>query len=309
MPEDQGVNGDRWTNELAKLLIEFGWNKVADSNIDIIGIDKISHGIDSLYWYVDGLDLKRPKGVFLEAKRYATTSFQGKKIEDWVKVLNNKIRELIISRDLFESYPEIEKAIKFNGVLAIWFHDLDNYSAYQEKFIQILEKMHVPRIRAKTEIELNFFILENTKILQMATLMSEVKNLRNLVNDFTFYYPSIGNHASNNLNVLNLEYIFSKFVLAKGVSLNSERIENFDYVFYFGETSLEHFQILISALTKFNFINSNNKLFLYIYKRDLDTFRKIKPDVEKIFLETGLKKIEMKQLNNLSDLPDWMVNN
>ena len=69
MPEDQGWNGDRWTEEASALLKRLGWEKIADSNIDIEGTDGLWHGIDALFRYEDGFSSYK-QGVFLEAKRY-----------------------------------------------------------------------------------------------------------------------------------------------------------------------------------------------------------------------------------------------
>ena len=93
MAEDQGVNGDRWTTQASALLQQLGWSKVADSNIDIPGSDGLTHGIDALFQYDDGFN-QTTQGVFLEAKRYATTSFHKSKLQDWVNALNKKMLDL-----------------------------------------------------------------------------------------------------------------------------------------------------------------------------------------------------------------------
>jgi hypothetical protein len=55
----------------------------------------------------------------------------------------------------------------------------------------------------------------------------------------------------------------------------------------------------------YNMLNSSNIIHLYHYKRD-DNFRKIKPDVEKIFKEKGFINIKFDFMEKFADLPSWI---
>jgi hypothetical protein len=55
----------------------------------------------------------------------------------------------------------------------------------------------------------------------------------------------------------------------------------------------------------FNIPKNHSRLRLYIYQRD-DDFRKIEPDVNKLFNELENVEFELKNMDVYSDLPSWM---
>jgi hypothetical protein len=313
MPEDQGVNGDRWTDQASRLFKKAGWDKIADSNIDVPGVDGLQHGIDALFCYEDGFSPKMKQGVFLEAKRYAVGSFQKQKLSDWVVKLDEKIRKLRTSQEFLQTYPYIGDAKLVNGVLAIWFHDLNNHPEFREKFVQYLAEVDVPRGRGSKMINLRLFILDNDKILRLASLLHTVEqwNKDNCENSLKFYYPSsarFGNSVQE-MSTLNLEYIFSQFILAKAkITKGNNHFEVVDVVFYFGRLDINSFFRLREALLAYDMINQQNSLVIYKYLRESDNFRKIHPDVMKLFQEKYPKEVSIKDMETFNDLPTWMIN-
>lgn len=310
MAEDQGQNGDRWTEEASVLLSHLGWEKIADSNIDIEGSDGLQHGIDSLFRYEDGFSSSK-QGVFLEAKRYQTSSFRVAKLNDWVTCLDNKILELRRSEEFNKIYPAMAKTVPQNGLLVVWFHDTDNYRNFSSNFVTALLSVRTPRKRNVMSNRL--FVLANDDILRMASLVSEIEqwNQKHQTNGFEsklkFFYPSIVEQGlvSNELPILNLEYIFSKFILATAQVLENGVPKLVYIVFYFGELAFNSFKRLKQALLGINIPKSHSQLLLYTYQRD-DEFRKIKPDVEKLFTQLENVTFEIRSMNHFSDLPNWM---
>lgn len=313
MAEDQGVNGDRWTDEASRLFKKAGWRKIADSNIDIPGSDGLNHGIDALFAYEDGFSPYMQQGVFLEAKRYAISSFAKSKLSDWVQKLDDKIRKLRGSQEFLQKYPNLSDLKLINGVLIIWFHDLENYKNFKETFVKYLAEVNTPKGRGSKMINLRLFVMDNSKILRLASLLNTVEQWDKEYgkHSLKFYYPSSARFGSpvQEINVINLEYIFSQFVLAKAKIANGNNdFEIVDIVFYFGLLDFDSFIRLREALLAFDMINIQNNLIVYKYLREQDDFRKIEPDVIKLFEEKLPKTIKIKDMEVYSDLPTWMIN-
>lgn len=308
MAEDQGVNGDRWTTQASILLQKLGWLKVADSNIDLPGSDGLMHGIDALFRYEDGFN-QPTQGIFLEAKRYATTSFSKTKLQDWVNVLNKKMLELRRSKEFNAKYPAMAETDPRNGLLVLWFHDLQAYSTFKSKLKDALMNVQTPRGKVMGN---RLFVLSNEDILRLASLITALESwcqtsLPGEQSKFQFYYPSslaYGN-PSQYISVLNLEYMFSRFIVARGTSY-TQGVEKVSYaVFYFGNLDMDSFINLKEALLSHNFPADNTaQLYLYNYQRN-DEFRKIQPDVAKLFTFNSTSVV-VKSMDVFHDLPSWM---
>jgi hypothetical protein len=299
MAEDQGVNGDIWNEEAGALLKLFNWESVGDSNIDIENVEGGKHGIDKMFQYRDSRRGTLKQGVFVEAKRYKTTSFTHAEFQKWLYALDKKIGNLRNAEDLHETYPDISNAILRNGLIVIWFSDIENYGAFRQKFCDSLQKLKTP---ASTKKESNkIFIWENDQILRLASVIDtiekyEYKNKRELF----LYYPSSERfkNAGERSKVLTLDYIMSRFIFAESVDKGVE----YKIVFYFGPLKIEYFKTLKEALLQNDYLVQHKPLLLCLYERD-ENFRKIKPDVEKLF--NGIN-FEMKDMNRFSDLPEFM---
>lgn len=309
MAEDQGVNGDIWTDEACRLFKKAGWQKFADSNIDIEGVDGASHGIDALFQYEDGFNPRMNQGVFLEAKRYATTSFKKDHLNQWVNKLAYKIGNIKNSSKFLTTYPTASNLKMDNGVIAIWFHDVDNYKTFKEAFAEYLKEVKLPEGRVKRSSHTRIFVLDNERILRLASLLSEIENLNRKYDSVKFYYHSssfLGNPVQQ-ITTINLEYIFSDFVLAKARKNLGETFEVIDIVFYFGELQENSFNRLSDALLTYGMISNQNELIIYKYKRD-DEFRKIEPDVIDLFKSKSPKNIKIQDMDNSNNLPSWILN-
>jgi hypothetical protein len=312
MAEDQGVNGDIWNDQATRLFKRAGWQKIADSNIDLPGADGVRRGIDSLFVYEDGFNPKIKQGVFLEAKRYSVKSFSKSQINDWIITLDSKIRLLRQSQEFLHNYPFFSESTMTNGLIAIWFHDLKNQAEFKEKFYQLLSEINIPKGRGSKFVNIRLFILENDKILRLASLLDTVdKSIReNGSNSINFYYPSsarFGNPVQE-LSVVNLEYMFSQFVLAKSKKVRDNiDMETTDIVFYFGRLDINSFFRLREALLAYDMINKQNRLVIYKYHRN-DEFRKIQPDVIKLFEDKSPREVKIRDMEIFSDLPTWMTN-
>jgi hypothetical protein len=313
MPEDEGKNGDRWTEEAARLLRRLGWEKIADSNIDIPGSDGYMHGIDALFRYEDGYKFQQMQGVFLEAKRYETSSFRGAKLRDWVERLDEKILQLRMSEEFYTWYPAMKETTPKNGLLVLWFHDLDNYSSFKSTFRRALSSVETPRRRQGSRAINRLFILENDGILRLCSVLAAMKDWNReqrradgLDTTLKYFYPSsldLGNPVQE-MSVLNLEFIFSSFITAKALVFEGT-VRTADVVFYFGQLDIQSFHRLRQALLSFNMLSSSNLLYIYLYQRD-DNFRKIEPDVRRLFSEGERLGVTLKTMEKFGDLPSWL---
>ncbi len=308
MAEDEGANGDRWTEEACCLFTKAGWQKIADSNIDIEDTEGRDNGIDALFHYEDGFYPKMSQGVFIEAKRYKTTSFKKSLLNTWVLNLYAKITRLRNASKFHQTYPIANELNWVTGVIAIWFHDLENYQKIKETFEKALVEIKLPIGRKEKNLNFKIFVLDNEKIQRLASLLELVEKINKdgSQNDLKFYYPSsagFGNSAQE-LPVINLEYIFSQFVFAKKREENSGNVT--DIVFYFGELDMNSFERLKDAMLTYNMIHKQNDLVIYKYKREDATFRKIKPDVVRLFEETKVKGVKIEDITRIDGLPSWM---
>jgi hypothetical protein len=309
MAEDQGVNGDRWTDHATVLLRRLGWEKVADSNIDIPGNDGLEHGIDSLFKYEDGARVIK-EGVFVEAKNYATTSFSASKIKDWVATLDEKIDSLRKSSDFYETYPAMSNTKARNGLLVMWFSDIKNFDHFKPKLLDAMLSVNTPKSRSSRASN-RLFVMANDEILRLCSLANAVQDwekdfAKDGSENVKFVYPSNFKKPVQQLPTLNLEYMYSKFILARSEHTSKDLHKTSDIVFYFGKNNTESYARLRDGLLTMNAINRSNDLYIYQYNRDID-FRKIKPDVEKLFKEEGYPQVTLRSMDQLADLPTWMI--
>lgn len=313
MPEDQGINGDRWTEEASRLLRRLGWEKIADSNIDIEGSDGYMHGIDALFKYVDGFQENVTQGVFLEAKRYSTSSFNGAKLRDWVKHFDEKIQELRMSEPFHRKYPAIQETKPNNGLLVLWFHDLANFGSFIPRFKEALLSVQVPVKRGGSRLGNRLFVLENRGILRLASLIEAVerwnrdaRQAEGVDTGLKFFYPSSFAQSSptQEIAVVGLEFAYSKFILARAQQFDGTSIRTVAIVFNFGSLDIDSFKRLKQALLLSNMLHGANDLYIYNYQRD-DEFRKIEPDVRNL-IKVGTANLYIKPMEIFADLPSWI---
>ncbi len=302
MAEDQGINGAIWNNEAAILLKRLGWEQVGDSEIDIPTDEDKYRGIDRIFKYQDARRYgSRESTVFLEAKRYNTTSFNSVKLlEEWLKTLNTKLTSTRNSLGLRELYPSLADTVISSGLIVLWFADTALYPTFQVKFRGIIEKAKLPNISHKDSPN-RIYVIDNYDILRLASMVLAIEEY-NSKNDLTleFYYPQsdyFKKPASRN-NVLTLDYMFSKAVLAEAIKDNkTHRV-----VFYFGSLNLKSFDRLRALLNHLQFIDKDKPLTIYRYKSDID-FRKIESQVVGLF--SGIE-INIESMELFSDLPKFM---
>lgn len=301
MAEDEGYNGDQWNNEAATLLRKFKWQQIGDANVDVFNEDGKRQGIDSIFSFIDVRKGSALHGVFVEAKRYATTSFSKGELETWIKTLDRKLNKNRNSKYLQETYPDLNEASLRTGVIMTWFHDTESFPAFRSKFNDSLAGIKISG-HTRQDGSNKIYVLNNDDILRLVSLITacelfESKNPHKL----RFYYPSSEryNKPADRSEVLSLDYMFSKFILAE--SMNEVGIEH-KIVFYFGSLTVNAFRRLKNALQSFGYIDRQKPLTIYTYQRD-QNFRKIKPTVMKDFEEIEFNLIPME---HYSDLPGFL---
>jgi hypothetical protein len=300
MAEDQGVNGTIWNKEAAELLSLFGWETIGDYDMDVVGEDDKEYGLDTIIKFITPLKVNFQSAI-LEAKRYNTENFNVSKLQSWIARLDKKIVELRNSDKFINQFPELQECSTLDiGVIAIWFHDIDNYNQFHSTFIDILQKVKTSNKTRKTGYN-RIFIIDNSIILKLCSLYNAIENYQNKKKcEIEFYYPPIliDDTPIFRSKTLNIEYIISKIILAE----TKDKQENL--VFYFGELETDYFKQLRSLLSKCSFLDKEKNINLFIYKSN-DDFRKIEPDIKRIFNDIIL---EIKSMDNLYDLPSYIKN-
>ena len=305
MPEDQGVNGDLWNDEAAKLLKALGWEQIGDANVDVVTEEGKKRGIDRIFTFPDYRRNNRMlQTVFVEAKCYNSNNLQLKALQDWVTTLNKKLTKTRNSNKFLESYPMLTDTVIRCGLIVVWFSNAEEFSSYKSQFTEYLKSIRVPGPSRVSQKEANFlYILSNGDILRLASLISVRKEF-NRDNDtvLKFYYPPSENFKSavDRGEVLTLDYMFSKFILAEAVIKDIEH----KIVFYFGELSYNAFKRLYSFLLANSFVDKSKPLTIYKYHIDSE-FRKIRPEVDKLFKDVTFS---IKDMDHLSQLPAFIKN-
>ena len=117
-----------------------------------------------------------------------------------------------------------------------------------------------------------------------------------------FYYPSIliEDAPIVRQDTLTIEYIFSKVILAEAKKGDTKE----NLVFYFGDLKTTAFKLLRSLLARCSFLEQEKPLTLFVYGED-DEFRKIEPDIKRVFEDI---KFKIQSMDNLYDLPASIKN-
>lgn len=304
MAEDQGVNGDIWNDEASRLLSILGWTKVGDSNIDIPGSDSKMYGVDTLLKYLDPRGSGIETGIILEAKRYKTTSFTGTSLTEWIKRLDTKLGKIKNSKDFYETYDQMVDSDIRTGIIVLWFSDTEEYNkSFRLKFQEALLNTKISHKHRKSGYT-RIFVMSNEHILQLCSLIRSIKDLSDAQRaTFQFNYPHSANYNNplSKSEILTIDYMYSKFILAEMKDNNGNIVK---IVYYFGALKMSSFRRLRSALYDFNFLGKADKSILYLYQRN-DEFRKIEPEVLNLFEGIDL---HIKDMDLLKDLPGFIKN-
>lgn len=297
MAEDQGVNGDIWNDQATALLTQFNWQKLGDSNIDLPNEHNGKSGVDALFTYIDSLKSTVTEAVIVEAKRYKTDSLSASSLQTWITALDKKLSNLKNSEELQQKFPILGEIPLRTGIIVIWFHNFWEYHNFKSTFLTYLSNVKLSR---KNLAPNKIYVLENDAILKLASLHLSIKALNAETNNsFQFYYPSVDLNSAKRSTTLNVNYIVSKFILGDFKGKNS--IEN-KVVFYFGNLNIESFQRLKHALIYHSYIDNDKPLIIFTYHRDDEEFRKVKPEVVKLFKE----QVDLREMEILGDLPTFM---
>jgi len=180
-----------------------------------------------------------------------------------------------------------------------WFHNTDDYKGFKDTFVTQARNIKLTRKPSSTQNKI--YVFENDTILRLASLNDVVNKLnQSKKNKLRFFYPSFDSTPIRRSEVLNPNYMFSKFILAEYIGENN--IEN-KIVFYFGPLSINGFLRLQQALVNFYYIDEEKPLTIYTFLRD-DEFRKIKPEVLKIF---NIQEEQLLPMNIFRELPDFLL--
>ena len=300
MPEDQGVNGDIWNDEAARLLTALGWNQIGDSNMDIRNSEEKPVGVDRIFTFEDVRRNNRiPQSVFVEAKRYHSDNFSKGEFHKWIVALSNKITKCRDSAGLYHKFPMLRETVMRNGLIVIWFSNIAEYEQYRPVFQKLKAEIKLPRVGKQASNSI--YVIDNFDVLRLASLHRSTKDFNTDNNtSLKFYYPPSDDIKGNvdRKDELTLDYMLSKIILMEGVV---ENIEN-RVVFYFGNLSIHDFSRLRSFLQTVSFLDKDKPLHIYTYERDQD-FRKIRPSIVKEFAQV---KCEFHEMEKFLDLPPFM---
>jgi len=306
MPEEQSVQGTRWTIHAVELLKGLGWSPRGDINVDIpctIHPNRRNpHGIDAFLTYSDPYR-KKEIGIIIETKNYAWRSVTRAFIQETVDNLIETIECAPLS-DEFQRRLNFSNAAVNTGLILIWSHD----DFERDTFQRYLKELEIPKKRKLSTI----YVLNNYDILKLYSLYHTIKQICSSLREpdkFDIYYPSYSNSDSvNGKNFVNLEYFTSKFIFGKMIeSINyknkSRDINTITTVFYFDQLNLESLNYLYLSLKKFQL--ADDKIRIYHYN-DPSHYRGPIREFVRICEEEHGKKVEFLPMLQLDDVP-WRV--
>ena len=303
--EDQHYNGDVWNHEIFKLFHLFGWQRIGDYDMDVIGEDGKKMGIDTVVSFETPLKTK-PQLAILEAKRYQTTSFTKTLLQDWLTRLDTKLLKLRNSDKFYETFPSTaDCTIADVGIIGIWFHDTDNYKAFQPKFQEYLSQVGISTRTRKAGLN-KIYVMDNTRFMKLFSLQTEINSIKSK-GDLKFTYsPRFNNEEPLwKSSTLTIEYMFSDIIFAEQRVKENEKEKTLSYIFYFGDMKYNSFEMLKSAYSKTIAWDRSKEILLYVYNPD-DEFRKLEDDIKDKIFDTF--EITIKRMLPSNNIPSFIVN-
>lgn len=303
--EDQSHDGGEWNRRAFALFQKFGWDRIGDRDMDVMGEDDSKMGIDTIVRYVSPLKT-RPQVAILEAKHYLTTSFNKSKLEDWISRLDTKLTKLRNSETFKERFPQVEECTVLNtGIIAIWFHDTEEYSNFNTTFKSILKQISISGRQRKIGLS-NIYVIDNEKFMRLFALSEELNYIRkNGDVEFNFVYSQAftSGQPVKRLPILTIEGIFSDVVFGEEKKQDGSQRS---HIFYFGNNDYKSLQIVKSIFAKTVNYTTDIPVVLHIFDIDPE-FRKIEDDVKSgIFNDFN---ISIRRMGKNQNLPTFILNN
>ena len=302
--EDQSHDGGEWNRQAFALFQKFGWDRIGDRDMDVMGEDDSKMGIDTIVRYVSPLKT-RPQIAILEAKHYLTTSFSKSKLEDWISRLDNKLTKLRNSETFKDRFPQIEECTVLNtGIIAIWFYDTEQYSNFNDTFKTILKQISISGRQRKVGLS-NIYVIDNERFMRLFSMSVELDYIRkNGDVEFNFVYSQAftSNHPVKRLPVLTIEGIFSDVIFGEEKKRDGSQKS---HIFYFGKNDYKSLQTVKAIFAKTVNYTTEIPVVLHIFDVDPE-FRKIEDDVRNnIFYGFN---ISIRKMGKNQNLPTFMLN-
>lgn len=303
--EDQHYNGDVWNHEIVQLFEIFGWHRIGDYDMDVVGSDDMKMGLDTVVSFETPLKSK-PQLAILEAKRYLTSSFSKSSLQDWLGRLDTKLLKLRNSDKFYGMFPVARDCtIPDTGVIAIWFSDTDNFKSFRSKFLECLRQVSISNRKRMAGMN-KIYVMDNERFMRLFALQSVVRSIENNENLLFTYSPRFCNDEPSVKNkCLTIECMFSDVIFAEQQVKTGEGSKSISYIFYFGDLNYNSFKLLKSAFSKTVGWNREKAIVLYVYDADTE-FRKIENDIKERIFESF--QITIKHMVRNSNIPDYILN-
>lgn len=303
--EDQPYNGDVWNHEIVRLFEKFGWSRIGDYDMDVVGSDDKKMGIDTIVSFDTSLKSK-PQLAILEAKRYKTASFSKFLLQDWLSRLDNKLLKLRNSDKFYDTFPVAGNCtIPDTGIIAIWFSDVENYAQFHSKFQECLCQVSISNRMRKAGMN-KIYILDNYRFMRLFALQTAINSIDNN-KDLQFAYSPCynDNEPFDKRKCLTIECMFSDVIFAEMQIMKNGIQKALSYIFYFGDLNYNSFKVLRSAFSRTAGWDKEKDIVLYVYDAD-DEFRKIENDIKKgVFSSLN---VTIKRMVRNINIPEFLVN-
>lgn len=300
--EDQSYNGSLWNRRIYRLLQDFGWARIGDHDMDVVGEDHNKNGIDTIVSFDTPLKVL-PQPIILEAKNYATTSFNKSILENWISTLDKKICSLKHSEPLINKFPQLSECSTLDtGLIALWFHDENKYPEYKIKVRNA--QLQISLSSRSRKIGMNkIYFMDNERLMKLFALHESMVELKKS-DKFEFVYsPNFtSGQPIHRSSILTIEGMFSDVIFG---TTKNEKQETEAHIFYFGIIDYKSLRFLKDIYARTILWDQSIPIILHLYGVP-DDFRKIEPSIkEDIF--NGFH-IKIKKMASNPTLPSFILN-
>jgi len=265
MPENQNINGERWTKESVAIFKQLGWTQRGTSNFDIECSLHPSrhgqkHGVDSLFTYYDPY-MQKELGVLVESKCWQFDSITTQNIKKWFKQISDCMECMQVSPTI----QALTTAPIKDAVLMCWANDQYDYATFQQRLREV-------KVGSK-KFECNIYVASNYEILKWCSLINTISRIKQNSLNFKIIYPNVPTLGTNLVKAdhINLIHLYSKYIFAQAqveiTSGRSSEIVDQLLVFSFEPSTVHSLEFMYDMIRQLNLQNAHEYV-IYLHEKE-----------------------------------------
>lgn len=308
MPEDEGLFGDEWEQQMSRILTKSGWQRYGAGKGDFAcgrcrtksGDGARRHGIDGVYTHLPAYgDDQRP--VLLEATRWSWASLSRDALQKWADKLLEKLEHSMESDDFFGRFGVPNGTFIVDALICCWVPDGSYKPVTLDGWVCQLEQRD-------REAPRHVWFAHNERLLWVTALLEVMEGHRNNPKQELLYFsPPRAGLSSRRQENLALEHMFSDIVFAKGretVDVLGGTVRDNGYVFYRGRFDASTAGYLYQTMLDSN-MDESATITLYRTDDDVHT-RNADAEFERLWQTSNSKPVVTCRPLRATGLPRWV---